>query len=249
MTRTKFASYIRRLTNSNSTTYTDANLQEDANIILDELADRANDIAEDIFQEPHYASLEANRREYAYPSTIGANFIRVEANFTPDESGNPTEAYWIPLKEFDLAQYERTTDEYTITQLFGNEYGRAFFDRLRQSLWIYSGTIVAVTNGLKFWASTYPAHLDSVTGTDDMSIGPSTTERGVPRVLHKVWADGVILLRKQSKDKSKVTEVDWKLWGDRADEKLSMLQKPNKSAAVEGTIPSGVERGDYGFDY
>jgi len=247
MTPVKFASYIRRQTNTNSSTYTDLDLVEDANIILDEIADRANDISEDIFQEPIFADLEAGVREYAFPESIGPNFIRVEANFTPDDDDDPTDGYWILLSELDLRQWPQTTDEYTIVNTFANEQGRAFYDKMRQSLWLYSGTIVAVTNGLKFIASTYPGHITNLASTDDMAIDPSPTSRGVPRILHRVWADGVILMKKASKDKSKITEVNWANWRTVLGEKLSMLQKPNQSQAVEGSLPDSSHF-DNGYD-
>lgn len=194
MTPVKFAQHVRYMTRTNSTTFTDADILALMEIRQDELAKDILDADEDHFLVPQYSDLEANVREYSLPLDILASIKRVECKF------NGTD--YIKLDELDIVSLKDSIlTESVITENFSNEKGGAFFDISRKSLNIYSGTITDVTDGLRTWVNAWPATVTSLAGTTDLSVDPSTTTLGMPRELHEIWARGVIIDYKSSREK------------------------------------------------
>lgn len=108
----------------------------------------------------------------------------------------------------------------------------------------YSGTITSVTAGLKIWLNTIVSDITSMESTTDMSEDPTTTTHGIPRALHKVLGDGMVIEWKQSREKPislSDTELKWDLEVDRA---VSSLKRANYDRDVIGLVPE-----DNGEDY
>ena len=183
--------------------------------------------------------LSANQREYPLHSDLLSRIKRVEAKLDGTN--------FIKLYEFDLPQhtYPISTEE-DITAHFGNEEGNAFFDIMRNSIWIYSGTITNVTAGLKIWLNTIVADITSMVATEDMSIDPSTTTHGIPRALHKVLADGIVMEWKQSREKPIPLSDLEQVWDLEVSRAVSSLKRANYDRDVLGLIPNA---GNYGQDY
>ena len=193
MTPAEFAYHVRFMTRTNSTTFTDAEILSLMKIRQDEIAKDIIDADEDILLVPQYTNLFADQREYAMPLDLLASIKRVEAKLDGTN--------YIKLDEIDIASFKNTVlSETLITQNFSNEQGNAFYDLSRKSIYIYSGTITNVTNGLRAWANAYPATITNLASTTEMSTDPSITELGMPRELHEIWARGVIIDYKSSRD-------------------------------------------------
>lgn len=197
MTYAEFASYIRLQTKTNTTTFTDADIMLYANIFKDELAKRIVRVRDDYFGVPELTNLEVDGssvpvREIALDPTTFQQVKYVEIKL---------DSKWVPMKELDLVHFRGTTDEEYITANFGNTEGRAKYDLFRGSLWLYTGTFVATTNGLKLWTFQWPAKITSLAGTDDMSIDPTNTSAGMPREFHELLARRVIIAKKSAGDK------------------------------------------------
>jgi len=203
MTPAEFATYIRLKTRTNSTTFSDTDILALMKVRQTEIAQAILKADEDILLIPQTADLVASTitaREYPVPSDILSRMKRVEAQL------NGTD--WIVLTEIDLNKIDTSVaTESDITTYFNNyqvsptNTNGARFDILRKSIYIYSGTITATTNGLKMWCDTWPTAITDLTGTTDMSQDPSTTTHGIPRALHEIWARGVIIDYKGSKEK------------------------------------------------
>lgn len=160
----------------------------------DELAKNIVDVDEKILQMPAYTSLVANQREYALPDETLSGFDRVEAKLDGTN--------YIKLDEMSSSSMQDTLlSETIITGNFSNEYGMAYFTLARKAITIYSGTISNVTDGLRFWVNIWPSPVTDLTGTTDMGIDPTTTSFGMPRELHEIWARGVIIDYKSSREK------------------------------------------------
>jgi hypothetical protein len=244
MTGKEFSDYIRYRTRTNSTTFPDADIVLLGDVWLEKLAKAVMGADEDTLLLPQTTDLNINIREYPFPKDILSRMKRVEAKFDGTN--------WIWLSEFDLVDYKKPTDEATILANFSNEEGHAFYDLSRKSIWIYSGTIIAVVNGLKLWCNTYPAKLTAAklaNTTDDLSLDPSTTEHGFPRELHKLWAEGVIIDYKQSREKPiPLTERELKYDGD-LEEAVVALRHGNLDREVIADLPASADRGDNGQDF
>lgn len=192
MTPKELASFVRFKTNTDSTTFPDTEIKMLANIYIDEFATEIAKINEDIFGVPQTTDLLLNTREYPLPTDILNNIKMVEAKLDGSK--------FIRLKEFDLNQYQRTTDETTILSYFSNTEGHACYDLFRNSLWLYTGAVTAVVGGLKLWAFSFPAHLTDLTVETDMAVDPSTTSHGMPRQFHRLLATKICIAKKSQGD-------------------------------------------------
>jgi hypothetical protein len=238
MTPEKLAAYVRLKTRTNSTTLTDADLITLANVVKDKLVLRALEADEDIFLVPTYLNLVADQREYPLHSDLLSRIKRVEAKL---DGSN-----FIKLYEFDLPQHTYPiSTEADIVAHFGNNEGEAYFDIMRNSIWIYSGTITAVTAGLKIWLNTIVADITSMVAVTDMSIDPTTTTHGVPRALHKPLADGMVIEWKESREKPIPLTEREQLYDREIDRAVSSLKRANYDRDVIGLVP---DLGNYGQD-
>lgn len=230
MTPAKLATYVRFKTRTNSTTLTDADLLTIANTVKERLALEALDADEDIFLLPTYMNLVANQREYPVHSDILSRIKRVEAKLDGTS--------YIKLNEFDLPQHQFSiSTEASIVSYFTNTEGGAFFDIMRKALWIYSGTITNVTDGLKIWLNTFPADLSSMSSTTDMSVDPTTTTHGFPRELHNVLATGMVIEYKESREKP-IPLNERELNYDKDVRKaIQSLRRGNYDRQVKGSVP------------
>jgi len=179
MTGASITSYIRRLTRTNSTTYTDADLLADINLFKNEIASHIQQVRPTIWNMPALDDLVADQREYAFPSDVLNHIVSLELKFTA--SGD-----YVLAKPIARKHYNDVLQESVIVSNFDNQNPRYFIRR--KALYILSGTIVAVTNGIKLVYDAFPADLDNLTGTEDLSIDPTTTSHGFPREFHELLA-------------------------------------------------------------
>lgn len=233
MTPKQLASYVRLKTKTNSNTFPDDDLLLLLNVVKNDYCDRALEVDEDIFEVPTTLDLVLNRREYPLASDILSRISRVEADFIGDGS-------FIKLNNKDLTDFDfPISNEALITSRFSNLQGGAFYDIMRKSVWIYSGTIIEVTDGLKIWLNTRPANIASVNLTTDMSNDPSTTTHGVPRALHKVIATGVIVEYKESQEKPIPLTQQEQNVESALDKAIITLKKSDYDKEYMASVPTG----------
>ena len=243
MTPAELATYVRFKTRTNATTFTDAQILALLKPRADEISRKLLDADEDIFCEPDFASLvgtPVSQREYAEPSDLLARIKRVETKLDGTN--------WVKLKEMDLVDYDFTTDEDSILGHFSNSEGEAKFDIARKSIWIYSGVISDVTDGLKFWLNTYPAEILDLTSTTDMSIDPSATTHGIPREVHELLARGIVIDYKESREKPiplTQSELSYKTDLQAA---IETLRHGNSDREIFASLPLASERWNNGQD-
>jgi hypothetical protein len=230
MTPVEFATHVRFMTRTNSTTFPDADIIALMKIRQDELAKEILDVDEDILLIPQYTSLVADQREYSLPNDMLASIKRVEAKLDGTN--------YIKLDELDIVSLKSSIlTESVITDNFTNEEGSAKFDLSRKALIIYSGTITSVTDGLRVWCNTWPGAITNLADTTDMSNDPSTTTHGIPREMHEIWARGVIIDYKGSREKPiplTEKELTYKLDKIAA---INSLKPENRDREVLGSVP------------
>jgi hypothetical protein len=230
MTPVDFAAYVRFQTKTNSSTFSDEDLLFVANIVKNQVVDRALEVDEDIFLLPTYMNLVANQREYPLYSALQSRIKRVEAKLDGEN--------WLKLDEIDLGGVSfPITSEALIIANFGNLEGHAKFDIMRNALWLYSGTITNVTDGLRIWLNTRPANIASLNLRTDMSLDPSTTTHGIPAALHKVIATGVSIEWKGSRPKPIPLNEREQKWEFDLEKAIQTLKKANYDREIVATIP------------
>lgn len=208
----------------------------------DELAQDIIKADEDILLIPQYTSLVADQRDYAFPSDILSRIKRIEAKLDGTN--------WLKLDEIDLTSINApVSTEANITYYFSNLDGGCFYDLLRKSIYLYSGTITSVTDGLRLWCNTWPTAVTDLTGTTEMNVDPSTTTHGIPRAMHEIWARGVVIDYKQSREKPiPLNEREVMYDKDKASA-IATLKHGNLDRDVIGNLPPASKRGNDGADY
>ena len=243
----ELATYIRYKTRTNTITFTDVEMLLLVHFRQDELARKLmNSLSEDedIFLTPHTADLVASttQRDYGFPQDILSRIKRVEITFDGTT--------WVRAMPMDISEYPFTHDEDTITNNFSNDEGSVKYDIQRKSIFIYSGTIVAVTGGLKLWCFNYPTLITDLTdNTNEIEDDPDTTHHGFPRELHELLARGVSIDYKESREKPiPLTEREQKYEYDvlRA---IETLKHGDQNREIIAQLPPASERGNDGQDY
>lgn len=241
MNAVNFASLVRQRTKTDSTTFPDATLLLMANAAKDRIALRIADQDEDYFGTPAYTDLFANQREYPLPDDILGKIKRVEAALDG--------VNYLKLSELDLSVWPRGTTETDIVNTFSNDEGNVYYDIFRNALWLYSGAIIDVENGIKLWYIANPPDLTSLAGTSDLSADPSTTTAGIPRSLHDIWATMTAVDWKTSRDRPlPLTEREQRI-DDILGEAVDSLSAMNLDRTVLASLPPSSTRGYDGQEY
>lgn len=229
MKDTSFAAYIRKHTKTNSTTYSDADLLVDANVIKDELAKEIIKVNEDIFGMVLTRNLVAGQRDYDFPADMLNQMKYLEAAVA--DSGTTFKH----LTETDMTSDKVTTDETAITVAYNGLYK---FDIFGGSLWILCGeTIIDVLAGIKLHSLQYPEDLTSLSAGTDLSIPSSDVTTAMPRAMHEIWARKVIIAYKESKEKPiPLSEKEMRVEADTL-LALNSLRGMNLDRTGEATTP------------
>jgi len=232
MTPAQLTTYVRYLTQTDSVTFTDAELLLLANIGIDHFAEEIIKVNEDYFEVPATTDLVADQREYPFPEDILSQMKRVEAAF---EVASPL--VFIKLTEIDLTSVKHGLDEATIIENYSNDEGESRFDIGRKAIKILSGSIIDVTGGLKLWYQQYVSHITDLASAVDMSIDPSATASGFPRPFHELLGRHISIAFKSSKEvpiplseKEQKFEYDLQI-------KLNGVREQNLDREVFGNVP------------
>jgi hypothetical protein len=230
------------MTRTNSSTFSDADILALMKVRQVEIAKAILDADEDILLVPQYADLEANQREYTLPTDMLSSLKRIEAKLDGTN--------YVKLDEIDITTVPYTINsESSITQYFSNEEGMAKFSLSRKAIKIWSGTITDVTDGLKILVNTLPSAITDLSLTTDMSIDPSTTTLGIPIEMHEIWARGVIIDWKSSREKPIPLSQQEQVYGIDLIKAINSLKPQNANRSFVASLPPASERGNEGADY
>lgn len=236
MTGTGLATIIRTKTKTNSTTFTDAEILVYVNLKKDDIAGKIQSSLPSIWNMPALDDLSDNIREYSFPEDLMNSMVNLEAKFTA--AGN-----YVPVRHLARRHFKDTLQESLIVAEFDNLEPKYF--RRRKALYILSGTIITVSDGLRLVYNAFPANLANVTGDTDLSIDPTTTSHGFPREFHELLSTAVSREYKSDnniKFNRKDDEYDVDL-----ENKLNEFSVGDTGKSVIGSLPAGNH--DNGFNY
>lgn len=237
MTPVQLAESIRFRVKGNATTVPDADIIREFNIQKDNLVKRVVDeVDEDVFGKIMKTSLVADQREYSLPqsSTEGERALkitRVEAQFDPDETAR------VKLIEIPYQSAKHGLTEDQIVGNHSNEYPNAKYELFRDAIYILSGTIVAVTNGLWIWISGYPDDISSLASTNDMSYPATTTTIPIPEPLHYLLMLKTTVVMKTTGDKQVPLEGDETKIDFIEERLIKSLKGKNRDRQIISRIP------------
>lgn len=178
MTAAQIATVARFITNTNSTTVTDANFLRLLSERCKQFVLQLSKLKEDYALEVSTTPLVSGQEEYPMPLDA-IRIKRLEVQWT---SGGT----WYPVTFYDINESSSTNDSTAI----GNEFTRTqpFADVLEDSVFMRPIPQAADTGQLKMWYVQRPGDLSATTETPD-----------IPVEYHRMLADLVAIDIRQSK--------------------------------------------------
>ena len=241
MTPEEFAQQVRFKTRTNSTTFTNADILALMKVRQIEIARNILKVDEDILLIPQTTDLVKDQREYSFAEDAILKIKRVEAALDGTN--------WLKLSQVALTDLSYALIESEIVSRFSNTENNAKYMLSRKALYLLSGSVPDVDEGLKVWFNTWPSACTDLTGTDDLSIDPSDTTHGIPSELHEIWARGVIVDYKSSREKPiPLTESEQRYNIDMSDI-INSLRNTDMDRQITGKLPAASDRGYNGFSY
>ena len=239
MTKTQLVAKIRRYTITNSTTYPDSELLPDVYDVKNELASLIAERNDNLWMIPSLDDLvvsSATAREYPLPEAILNHFFTVEAAFDAD---NPT--IFVPILPYPggLQRLIREINGITEAKIIGSfDNNQPYYYLTRRGIYILSGTIEVVSNGLKIRYRKYPADLADLSGSTDLSIDPSTTTFGIPKQFHELWARRVSMYWKQMRPKPIPLSTMELNYENDLKKQLDAISQTDMAEEIVGFLPS-----------
>ena len=244
MTGTQLATLIRKKTRTVTGTFSDADMLVDVNLAKDDIAAVIAEVRHDAFNVIDKQDLVKDQRKYAFSVEVMNSLVAVHIRFTTGATDDPVE-----LKEIKLHHLTDISldDESQITDNFTNVYPDPKYLVRRKNIFILSGAIVAVTNGLIITFKSFPDDLPNMTGTTELSTEISTTKPGFPREFHELLARAVSIEYKggnRIRLNKKENEYE-----DDLQKKVDEYYPPSVEGQIFGSLPTGAERkDDDGYD-
>lgn len=146
--------YTRFLTNTNTTTYSNADLDAALNMYYHQFVNEILSAQDDwdFNGEVATADLVAGQQEYVFPTDI----LKIKSI-----EYNPTGTKWYKLFPLDKSEIGTATDSTTISQNFYST--KPYYDLMDESLFLYPIPTTNVTGGLKIHYAKEAVELSAVT--------------------------------------------------------------------------------------
>jgi hypothetical protein len=237
MNSVNYKNLVREKTRTTADTFTDASILNLTNTYIEEIAGAIQRMRPNVWNVPAQFNLIADQREYSFPQDVLNSLNSLEIKFGADEKFVRVKG----LKE----RPKMALNEEDIRTAYEND--PSYFIR-RKAIYLLTKEIPSVTNGGLLTFNAFPAMLPDLTGTDDMSIDPSTTTHGFPREFHELLARRVSIAYKDSKElplnrEEQNYETD-------LEKRIEEFASPEDQTMEEIiSMPSGNTLGDNGYNY
>lgn len=158
--RTALRGETRYLTNTNTTTYPNIDLDASVNQYLDLFVTEILDSMDewDFQAEIATADTVASQQEYVFPSDI-LKIKRIEISYDGTN--------WYKAEPMDINERGEATDTTSITNDFST--AEPYFDLMDNSLMLYPIPTAAVVGGLKIWYEKLQTHLSADTDSPNFA--------------------------------------------------------------------------------
>ena len=236
MTGTELAALIRYKTNTNSTTFTDADMLPLVVTFKDEIASMIVERNAGFFLIPSTFDLVLDRREYGFGDDLLNRVHKMEIKFASGDSRFPA----IYIKD-----YHGSETESEITKAFTNVENEFAYTIRRRAVFILSGSIVAVTKGGRLWSHIYPAE-PSLSGSTGLEVDPTTKSFGFPRQFHELLARRVSMER-NDKNTKPMTKLELRYDSDLKIQLDAIATIVNQGEII-GELPKSEDLHNDGWD-
>lgn len=240
MTGTQWNALVNYKCRTNDTTFTQADKLVLFNIFKDEISSQIVERNNGMFLIPATFDLVAGQRGYFAGDDMLNRLHKVEIKFAAADSRFPS-TY--------IKDYGGSETESEITKIYTNAIGEFAHTIRRRALFILSGTIIAVTAGVRIWSHVYPADPANLTGTVGLEVDPTTTTFGFPRQFHELLARRVAIEYKGSRPKPiPLNKMELNYERDLGIQ-LDAISHVDNSGEIIGEFAEPAAYGNDGWDY
>jgi len=242
MTRKNLRDYVLWKLGLVSDDWSAADMLTVANLKLNEICEAITEAFQGYFgvysEFDLVASATADKREYPLPDDILNNLYKLELMLDGTNWIPTKRIHLIPGKDFRL-------QEAWITENYSNSYPK--YAVFRNSLFILSGEIKAVTGGGRLWYINYPNPLPDLTdNTTDMAVATDAAADvpvGFPKQFHELLATAMIISYKGKNtlpltDREPMFDVD-------LEEKIKRLRGQDLDEVIRGRVPDEEDGSQY----
>ena len=181
-----------------------------------------------------------NQREYSIPDDRLNRIQLVNLKFTSTDAYQPAKS---------IKDYQGSETESEITSVFSNDKGEFAYTIRRRALFVLSGTIVTVTDGIKMWYNVYPADVSDLSSTTDLETDPTTTSHGFPRQFHELLARRVSIEWKNAQPTPIALSRAELNYENDLEKQLAAITREDSSLEIIAEFPDSTDLGDDGFNY
>lgn len=238
MTGTQLAALIRLKTSTNTTTFTNADMLVYVNLFKDEISSKIVERNNGMFLVPSTFDLFADQREYALPDDMLNRLHKVEIKFASSDSR---------FQSTYVKDYFGSETESEIVKNYSNSLGGFAHTIRRRALFVLSGTIIAVTKGVRIWYHVFPADLANLTGSTGLEVDPSTTTFGFPRQFHELLGRRVSIEYKSNKPKPLPLNALELNYEKDLQVQLDAISHIDNSGEIIGNLPSDNDMWNAGW--
>lgn len=189
MTPKQFRDNIRARTATTSNTLSDADIARIANLARNTIDVAVLNYNPALYNMVYYTNLVANVREYRVkPYTRSIHYVQANLKASSGADDN-----WITLQPANYGvEYQFGDSEDKIIRSFSNIHNRAKYWKNGVFIFLLTGTIINVTNGLKIYANGLPSDLEEADMTSEIIdlndyTGSSEYTPGVPFEMNSAW--------------------------------------------------------------
>jgi len=230
----EFATRVRDITETDTTTLPDAELLIKMNVNKDEICREISNRKENFFEREFETHLLAGVREYAFPLNV-TKVVGVEVLLDGDR---PRRGEEIDMNSYgNTSSFNRaTTDEATIIERFSDD--NPMYKLSNRMVVLYTGsTIPAQTDGLKMYGIEYPANFTQLTSTDSIAYDRSVVNAGFPLEFHDLLAIKCAL-DYGVRDPLKQHTFNYNNWRKTLDEVLKKIKSQNADRKTSPRVPA-----------
>lgn len=222
MTVAEVVSKVRRRTQTDTTTYPNANVLVDMNVAINTLGSYIGAKREGVLGMIAYQGLTADEREYVLPSACQ----KVERLFVMLDGVN-----YIEVEEVDPKLVKLPVDEDDISGMFSNAEGSVVYTNFRKHIKIYSRSIPEQANGLMLeYISRFNLITDATSTTDlsEPQDGGTSGYAGIPHEFHPVLIP--MISRQYKLDNNMVQQLT-------DDESLELIERTIMRTIANAVVP------------
>jgi len=226
-----FVARVRKFTKSSGYTLSEEDIAIFANMALDEIVLRVNEINEGYFDVENFTDLVEGQRQYTLPSWLLAYMEKLTIKFDEWED-------YVEAREERVAMSDSVMSELNIQRRY-TDSAPMFWLRGNSIHILTSSPIPNAVGGIHLFSKQYPGEITATTlrQSFDLSVAPFGDVPGIPRVIHGVLAMRTSIMYKENQDRAIPLSQSEQSYEYHLDKALDAIVGQNRRRSITPAMP------------